>query len=87
VKNRIINYSNILKFESYSYLSCNVTEKEISKYYGQFRVPDLKFNPKWGDISTPEYDNLASDVKMKVRFSILSVLCPLNLYSICRIYL
>ncbi|KAK2162834.1 hypothetical protein NP493_1501g00013 [Ridgeia piscesae] len=46
--------------------SITAAEKEISKYYGQFRVPDLKFNPKWGDISTPEYDNLASDVKMKL---------------------
>ena len=68
--------------KGYTCLSCNVTEKAISKYYGQFRVPDLKFNTKWGDISTPEYDNLASDVKMKVR--LISYVCCVHLT--CTVY-
>jgi len=40
--------------------------KTIVKYYGQFRVPDLVFDENWSDIKSPEYQMLASEVKMKV---------------------
>ena len=42
--------------------------KKIVGYHGQFRVPELDFNEKWGNVNTPEYDILASEVGMEVRF-------------------
>ncbi|KAK2152978.1 hypothetical protein NP493_2378g00005 [Ridgeia piscesae] len=36
--------------------------KKIVGYHGQFRVPELDFNEKWGNINTPEYDILATEV-------------------------
>jgi len=42
------------------------TVKTTFSYRGQFRVPDLDFNVKWGDSSTSEYATLAAEVKTKV---------------------
>ena len=52
--------------------------KKIVGYHGQFRVPELDFNEKWGKINTPEYDILASEVGMKVCFSTCSYLVCLS---------
>ena len=46
--------------------------KKIVGYHGQFRVPELDFNEKWGNINTPEYDILATEVGTEVYISTCS---------------
>ena len=52
--------------------------KKIVGYHGQFRVSELDFNEKWGNINTPDYDILASEVGMQVCFSTCSYLVCLS---------
>ncbi|KAI0231036.1 Mucin-like protein, partial [Lamellibrachia satsuma] len=41
-------------------------KQKIVRYYGRFRVPDLRFDEKWNDINTIEYYTRSAEVKMEV---------------------
>ncbi|KAK2163996.1 hypothetical protein NP493_1438g00007 [Ridgeia piscesae] len=47
--------------------SVKVQEKTTVRYYGQFRVPSLEYRKVWSDNGTPEYAELAGEVKQEVR--------------------
>jgi len=43
-----------------------ISEKLTVRYYGQFRIPKLKYLASYSDDTSAEYVELAKDVKTKV---------------------
>ena len=45
---------------------CTTSEKQTVGYYGQFRIPTLKYLASYSNNVSAEYEELATDVKETV---------------------